>query len=93
MKSILRRLFSFVLNVFEKGTHDYDYRPSHRKILIAVGALLGAMCGFILILTKGAEGYGYLIPVVTFGAVSMVTLIVGCLGTDEAVANIWNSKR
>jgi len=93
MKSALRHLFSFILNVFEKGEKDYLYQSSHRKILIALGVLMGSMCGFILLLTQGGEGYGFLIPVIVFGLVSFVTLVVGCLGTDEAVANIWNSKR
>jgi len=93
MKAVLRKAFSPILNTFEKGTTDYEYRPSHRKILIVIGILFSMLCGFIILLTKGAEGMGFLIPVVVFGGVSLVTLVVGLLGTDEAVANIWNSRK
>ena len=93
MKAVLQKAFSPILNTFEKGNTDYEYRPSHRKILIAIGTLFSMLCGFIILLTQASEGFGFLIPVVVFGGVSLVTLVVGFLGTDEAVANIWNSKR
>lgn len=93
MKAVLRKAFSPILNTFEKGSSDYAYRPSHRKILITIGVLFAFLCGFIVFLTQASEGFGFVIPVVVFGGVSLVTLVVGLLGTDEAVANIWNSRK
>lgn len=93
MKAVLRKAFSPILNTFEKGNTDYSYRPSHRKILVTIGILFSMLCAFIIFLTQASAGFGFLIPVVVFGGVSLVTLVVGLLGTDEAVANIWNSRK
>ena len=46
MKNALRSLFAPVLNVFEKGTDEYVYKPSHRTILLVVGTLFAALAAF-----------------------------------------------
>lgn len=38
-----------------------------------------------------ADGIGYLIPVVFFGATGILCLLIGLLGNDRAVAKIWGS--
>ena len=92
MKEFLRKVFSPILNPFESGDDNYAYRPSHRKILIVVGALFlvlstGAAAGTVV-----AELYGGLIPVAVFLAVGLVCEVVGLLGSDKAVARMWKSK-
>ncbi|HEY7772699.1 MAG TPA: hypothetical protein VIC26_05940 [Marinagarivorans sp.] len=39
MKQHLRKIFAPILNRFESGQGDFNYRKSHRAALIAVGAL------------------------------------------------------
>ncbi len=93
MKS-LKPLFQFILGPLEKGEGPYSYRPSHRKILVAVGVLFAFLCGVLIYFASTTGGAtGYLIPLLVFGTVSAVTLIVGFLGSDRAVAKIWGQDR
>jgi len=92
MKALLRTLFRPILNTFENNDEAYLYKPSHRKILVAMGVLFGILTAVLIAVTVNSEGYGALIPAVVFGSVCLVTLVVGFLGTEKAVANIWNSR-
>jgi hypothetical protein len=92
MKNALRKLCSPVLTFFEKGEPAVNYRPSHRKILLAVAVLFLVLFGLSLYLALSAGQLGALVPVVAFFAVSTVSLIVGTLGSDTAVARIWGLK-
>ncbi len=92
MKEFLRKICSPILSPFESGDDNYAYRPSHRKILIVVGALFLVLAMGALAATLVAELYGGLIPVVVFLAVGLVCEVVGALGSDKAVARMWKSK-
>jgi hypothetical protein len=39
-----------------------------------------------------ADSAGYYIPVVVFGLVSLVIMVVGILGNERAVSSIWGNK-
>ena len=92
MKPLLRRLFSPILNLFESGSEPYSYKPSHRTILIVIGVLFSALAALLCWLVQGMEP-SYLLPVMVFGGVGFVSLLVGLIGEDRAVARIWNSRR
>ena len=93
MKNGLRKLFAPLLNVFEHGEGDYDYKPMSRIILIVIAVLFGGLTvGLIVISQKIALGWGTLIPVSVFSAVSLFCIIIGGLGTDRAVARVWGSR-
>lgn len=92
MKNALQRLCRPVLAWFEKGEPAASYRPSHRMILLAVAALFLLLFAVSLYLALSAGQLGALIPVVAFFVVSSVSLIVGTLGSDIAVARIWGLK-
>jgi len=92
MKSILRKLFAFILNIFEQGSEPYAYKALNRKILIFIGAMFSGLIILVLIFIPDGVGLGFLIPVVVFGAVALVSLVVGFLGTDRAVATIWGDR-
>ena len=92
MKDILRQLFSPILKPFENSAEDYNYKPSHRKILLAVGSLflfLAAVSVYIAILTYELAS---LIPILVFFLGGMICMIIGGLGTDKAVAKIWGNR-
>ena len=91
MKQFLRRLFSPILNLFESGTEEFAYKPSHRLVLIFIGCLFSGLATAVFFVAQG-ENPGYLLPVVIFGGTGLVSLIVGILGTDRAVAKIWGSR-
>jgi len=84
-------LFSPVLNVFESGTEAYEYKKSHRVILVTIGVLFTALATGVFWLARGAD-IGYLFPVVIFGLVGVVCLLVAYAGSDRAVAKIWGSR-
>lgn len=92
MKDQLRNVFAPILNRFEKGSEPYKYDSTHRKITIAVGALFIVLAGVSVYLTVITAGFGALIPFLAFGGVGCVSLIVGVLGNDRAIAKIWGTK-
>lgn len=94
MKASLRKLFAPILNMFEGGTEPYAHKPLNRKILLALGGLFCLLDGIIIGVSVYADlaPSDYLMPVVVFGAVAFVALLVGGLGSDRAVAKIWGSR-
>jgi len=91
MKEQLRILFSPILNIFEKGTESYSYKPLNRKILIIMGLLFSGLAAGVFYFTPGGNS-GYLLPVIVFSVVGIICLIVGFLGNDRAVSKIWGNR-
>lgn len=92
MKTVLRTLFAPLLNLFESGDEPYNYKPSHRTILVVIGFLFSGLAGIVFSMVKDMDP-SYLLPVIVFGGVGFISLLVGTLGNDRAVAKIWNSRR
>ena len=92
MRNQLRHLFGFILQPFEQGDESFTHKPLNRKILVAVGALFGMLCAVSITLAIANGQAGYLIPIVVFGGASLVSLVVGLLGSDRAVAKIWGNR-
>lgn len=92
MKNALRSFCRPILALFEKGEPVASYRPSHRKILLAVAVLFLVLFVISLSLSLSSGQLGALVPVAVFFVVSTVALIVATLGTDTAVARIWGLK-
>ncbi len=91
MKAIFRKLFFPVLNYFESGTEAYIYKTSHRTILLFIGILFSGLATAVFFVAQGKD-LGYLLPVIIFGLVGLVSLIVGLFGNERAVAKIWGSR-
>jgi len=94
MKALLRKLFAPILNVFESGTEPYSYKPLNRKVLIVLGGLFSLLDVVVVFISErgGIAPSEYLIPVVVFGTVAVVALVVGGLGNERAVSKIWGSR-
>lgn len=92
MKAVLRKICSPVLNIFESGNEGFIYRPSHRKILVAVGVLFFILAGAAISISISVEQYAGLMPGSVFLIAGLVCEIVAFLGTDKAVAKMWKSK-
>ena len=90
VKKLLRTLFSPILNIFESGDEPFSYKPSHRKILVFMGCLFSGLATLVFTFLPGDDP-GYLIPVAVFGGGGLVSLLIGLIGTDRAVAKIWGS--
>jgi len=92
MKETLRHICSPILNHFESGESAYDYKKSHRTILIIAAVLFWVISLFSLFIFIKAEKFEGLIPVAIFLVAGSVCGIVGFLGSDKAVAKMWKSK-
>ncbi len=92
MKDLLRKLFSPVLKPLEAGDSEYAYRPSHRKILIAMGSLFIFLSVIALVSSAYAGQWGGILPVAVFFLVGLLCEVVAFLGSDRAVAKLWKSK-
>ncbi len=91
MKNMLRKIFSPILNQFESGSDPYSYKPSHRLILIIMGVLFSALASVVYWFARGMDPV-YLLPVVIFYGLGLLSLLVGLVGTDRGVAKIWGSR-
>ena len=92
MKTLLRRLFSPILNYFESGDGEFKYRKSYRTILIVVGCLFLILSSISVVAALVASKFGALIPIVVFFFIGLVCVVVGSCGNERAVATIWGSK-
>ncbi|MGJ8682248.1 hypothetical protein [Paraglaciecola sp.] len=93
MKSLLTQLFSPILNIFESDQASPNYKKSHRTALVALGAIfLFLSCVSAVLAMNAGFGLGALIPVAVFFTVSLVALVVGTLGSNQAVSKIWGTK-
>jgi hypothetical protein len=91
VKQQCRRLFSPILNKFESGSESYLYKASHRTILIVMGCLFCGLATAVFVLGRGEE-LTYLLPVLVFGGAGLLSVLIGWLGNDRAVAKIWGSR-
>lgn len=91
MKFIIRQLFSPLLSMFESGNDAFIYKKSHRVILIIMGILFSGLASLVFVLGRG-EDLGYLLPVIVFGGAGLLSILIGLIGNDRAVAKIWGSK-
>lgn len=93
MKDLLRQAFSPILENFQNDAQEYHYKTSHRVILLAMSVMFFILSSTVGYMAYDSDSPGYYIPTVIFGLVSLVTLIVGALGTEQEVANIWGNKK
>lgn len=92
MHALLRALFAPLLNILERGDEPFGYKPSHRRILLAVGGLFMILACVSLFFGMIAGGVGAYLPAVVFCVVSVVCMVVGAVGSDRAVAKLWGSR-
>ena len=92
MKNIVRKLCSPILNMFESDEDEYDYRKSHRTILLVLGGLCFIIASVSFFFTLKTGEFAGIIPISVFFITGLVCEIVGLLGSDKAVARIWKRK-
>jgi len=92
MKDLLIKICWPILSNFENGQGEYVYKPLNRKILIVLGCLFLALTAGIAYVVVSTQNWAGFLPVIIFGAVGLVCVVVGALGSERAVAKIWGSK-
>lgn len=92
MKNLAKKIFAPLLNIFEKNNEDFVYRALNRKIVLFISSVF-------FVLAFGLPAYmpqliemGFWFVMLVFGALSMVGLVVGLLGSDKAVAKLLGSR-
>jgi len=91
MKTTFRNIFRPILRVFESGQAEYRYETSHRKILLAVGALFLFLSMVSAALTVASSQWAGVLPALIFFVIGFVCEVIGFLGNDRAVARIWGN--
>lgn len=91
MKTLLRQLFSFVLGYFESGQGQYSYKDSHRTILVVIGVLFILLSLASLAAAIATAQIGAVLPFLVFFGAGLVSVVVGGLGSDRAVATLWGN--
>ena len=94
MRTFLRKQFRFILDPLEKGDAPFTVNPLSRKVLIVMGFLFSALSSgsiIVFFLSDLSEPIS-LFPGVVFLIVGLLCLIVGCLGSDRAVAKVWGDR-
>lgn len=92
MINLLKKVFSPVLNIFEKNNNEFVYRSLNRKIVLFVSTVF-ALLGFGLpVFMPVLIELGYWFVMIVFGSLAAVGFIVGLLGSDKAVAKLLGSR-
>ncbi|MDG6778927.1 hypothetical protein QCB44_09425 [Thiomicrorhabdus sp. zzn3] len=92
MKNLLLKLAAPILNPLENAEGDFEYSPSHRKVLKVMGFMfvsLGFVGAYFSLLANQIAG---LFPVLIFVAIGLLSLLVAYLGSDKAVAKLWRNR-
>ncbi len=94
MKTTLLKVFSPIVDLFEAPDDgsEYNYSPSHRKILMVMGFLFLGVTGVGIFFAIQANAMAALFPVVLFGSIGLLCLIVAGLGSDRAVSKLWRNR-
>lgn len=93
MKDQLRRLFHPLLKRFENTSDEYILTPTNRKVTLFIGVTF-TIIAIVIPIISGLENWaGLLIPVSVFGVIGLASVIVGCLGSDHAVAKLLGNRK
>ncbi|MAB23994.1 hypothetical protein ACS8E9_03860 [Pseudomonas neustonica] len=93
LKEFARKLCAPLLKPLENSDAPYHYTPKSRGILVIMSLLfLSLATGLAVFLPSGIERT-FLIPVTVFGLIGLLGLLVAWLGSERAVARLWNSKQ
>lgn len=92
MIKTLRKIFSPVLNIFEKNNDEFIYRSLNRKIVLFISSVFFILAFGIPVFLPHLVELGFWFVMIVFGTLSSVGLIVGLLGSDKAVAKLLGSR-
>ena len=92
MKALFKKIFSPVLNIFERNNDEFLYRSLNRKIVLFISSVFFLLAFALPIFMPQLFKMGYWFVMLVFGSLSLVGLIVGLLGSDQAVAKLLGSR-
>ena len=89
---MLKTVCSPILNLFENQSEAFVVKPLNRKIVLAIGLLMTGLALLVLYMAWPDNLGSYFLAPLVFGSVGVTALIVGCLGSDKAVAKLLGSR-
>lgn len=92
MKDHLRQTFSFILNIFENESDEYNLTATNRKVALFICGTFSILAILIPIIAASKPVTSYIFPVLVFGVLGFVGLVVGILGSDHAVAKLVGNR-
>lgn len=92
MINLLKKVFSPVLNIFEKNNDEFVYRSLNRKIVVFVSTVFSLLGFGLPVFMPVLIELGYWFVMIVFGSLAAVGFIVGLLGSDKAVAKLLGSR-
>ncbi len=92
MKNALKSVFSPILNIFENNNDEFIYRSLNRKIVLFISSVFFLLAFALPAYMPQLIEMGYWFVMLVFGALGIVGLIVGLLGSDKAVAKLLGSR-
>jgi len=92
MKNTLKSIFSPILNIFENNNDEFIYRSLNRKIVLFISSVFFLLAFALPAYMPQLIEMGYWFVMLVFGALGIVGLIVGLLGSDKAVAKLLGSR-
>ena len=93
MTNFFKTLFSPILNIFENNNDEFVYRSLNRKIVLFISIVFSLLAFALPYYMPQLIEMGYWFVMLVFGALSLVGLIVGLLGSDKAVAKLLGSRQ
>lgn len=92
MHTLLKKIFSPILNVFENNNDEFVYRSLNRKIVLFISVVFSLLAFALPVFMPQLIKMGYWFVMLVFGTLSLAGLIVGLLGSDKAVAKLLGSR-
>ena len=92
MKGRLRQLFHPILRFFENDSDEFNLTPTNRKVALFISATFVIIAILPPVIASGSPITGYIFPMIVFGGIGFIGLVVGSLGSDHAVAKLVGNR-
>lgn len=92
MKDRLRHLFHPILKFFENDSDDFKLTSTNRKVALFISVTFVIIAFLLPIIASTQPVTAYIFPVVVFGGIGFIGLVVGILGSDHAVAKLVGNR-
>ena len=89
---LLRKLFAPVLRPFEQGSENYRAANWKRPVVCVLALILTGLAIAVPMVAPADVRNGAWLPTIVFGGMGLVGIIVGFLGSDQAVAKLLGGR-
>ncbi len=90
--NLLRKLFQPLLSLFERGSEGYRPANWKRPVVCILSLILTGLAIAVPLVAPADVRSGAWLPTIVFGGMGFVGLVVGILGSDQAVAKLLGGR-